>query len=491
MRIEDRDRALFQHYQQDWNAFVREILGVRLDRQQRRIISALQHGRRVSVRSGHARGKDFTAAVASLCFLYLHYPSKVINTAPTQRQVTSIMMTEIGRLHKNALVPLGGRVTATRIKFDGEPNWFLEGFKAGDKAVESWTGYHSPNILVVVTEASGLAEETFEAIEGLLTGDSRLLLIFNPLRTSGEAYKSVTSPLYSKFKLSSLNAVNVRAQKTLVPGQVDYTWVKERVDSWCRKITEHEADAGMMDFRFKGQWYRPNDLFRVKVLGEFPKEAEGQLIPVAWVETAQQRWQQMNETERKQGFMRLGVDVAGMGRDSTCFARRFGQVVDSISVYSKLDAMAVSGRIYHELRVEEDTAFVDTIGEGAGVYARLKEQNINAVSVKGSESAQDMTDVTGERQFVNMRAYLHWALRDALDPAGQIRLALPPDDVLLQEITAPQYVVQSNGKIQIESKEKIITRLGRSPDRLDAVLNTFYPHTNDNWTGMYWISKGR
>ena len=491
MRITNDDRDLFARYTGDWNAFVREILGVRLDRQQRRIIRALQEGRRVSVRSGHARGKDFTAAVASLCFLYLHYPAKVINTAPTLRQVTSIMMTEIGRLHKNALVPLGGKVTATRIKFDGGPNWFLEGFKAGDKAVESWTGYHSPHILVVVTEASGLADETFEAIEGLLTGDSRLLLIFNPVRTAGEAYQSTTSPLYRKFTLSSLNAVNVRAGRVLVPGQVDQTWVEERIASWCRPVAAGERDERMLDFKYRGTWYRPNDLFRVKVLGEFPREAEGQLVPLAWVKAARERWSNLSDQERTAGYLHLGVDVAGMGRDATCFARRYGDVVANISLYSKLDTMAVAGRVMNELRVTEDTAFIDTIGEGAGVYARLKELGANAVSVKGSESAAGLSDATGERQFGNLRAWLHWALRDALDPTGPVRLALPPDDELVQEITAPQYEIRSDGKIMIEPKERIIARLGRSPDRLDAVLNTFYPNRGDEWSGNIWISEGR
>jgi len=45
-------------------------------------LEAIQAFRRTSVRSGHAAGKDYVAAVASLCFLYLNIPSKVINTAP-------------------------------------------------------------------------------------------------------------------------------------------------------------------------------------------------------------------------------------------------------------------------------------------------------------------------------------------------------------------------------------------------------------------------
>jgi len=491
MRITENDKALYHSYQNDWNKFIRDILGIRLDRQQRKIIRAVQQNRRVSVRSGHARGKDYTAAVASLCFLYLNYPCKVINTAPTRRQVISIMMTEIARIHKNARIPLGGQVTATRIKFAGEPNWFLEGFKAGDKAAEAWTGYHSANIMVVVTEASGLAQETFDAIEGLLTGNSKLLLIFNPVRTAGEAYNSVKSLHYVKFKLSSLDAVNVRAKRNLIPGQVDEAWVAEKVEKWCRIINKKERDAGNLDFIFRGLWYRPNDLFRVKVLGEFPKEADSQLVPLAWVEGANERWETWKRRGKQEGFLKLGVDIAGMGRDSTCFAWRYGHVIEKIKIYFKTDHMQTAGLIKNELRVEEDCAFIDTVGEGAGVFSRLMEQEVNVVSVKGSESAAGLTDISGEREFANIRAYLHWALRDALDPSLNAELALPPDDLLTQEISEPQFYMQSNGKIIIEPKENIIARLGRSPDRLDAVLNTFYPRSGFEWIKTSWIGEGR
>jgi len=224
MKISDADIKLYRSWQADWNKFARDELNIRLDRKQRKALRDIQENRRISIRSGHAVGKDYLAAVASLCFLYLNYPSKVISTAPTGRQVLSIEMAEIAKLHKNAIFKLPGEVLASKIKIENEPDWFLEGFKASDKATEAWAGYHSPNMMIVATEASGLEQDTFNAIEGLLTGNSKLLLIFNPNRTSGEAYQSTRSPLYKKIKLSCLNSPNVRAKKTLIPGQVDYDW---------------------------------------------------------------------------------------------------------------------------------------------------------------------------------------------------------------------------------------------------------------------------
>ena len=497
MTASNQDIVLFQSWRDDWNKFIREALGVRMDRQQRRIVESVQHNRRTSVRSGHARGKDFTAACISLTFLTLYPPCKVINTAPTGRQAVQIEMAEISRLHRRAKIPLGGKVMSEMIRFydvntkEQLTEWYLIAFKAGDKDTEAWTGFHSPSILVVVTEASGINQETFDAIEGVLTGSlSRLLIVFNPNRTSGEAYQSTRSPLYSKHKLSCLGAPNVRAKKILIPGQVDYEWVKEKLQKpgWVTQITIEEADpVGFHDFRFEGRWYRPGDLFLVKVLGEVPREGEDQLIPLSWIEAANQRWTESNAGE---GQLRMGCDIAGMGSDSTVFAKRIGDHVDNLMVYSKADHMVTAGRIKNIISSSNGTAFIDTIGEGAGVHSRLAEMNINSVSAKFSESAEDMKDATGEREFVNMRAYCYWALRDALDPKLGGRLALPPDEELTQELSEMHWELHSNGKYKIEPKEDIKKRLGRSPDRADAVALTFWPSTGGSWSGIS-ITKKR
>ena len=164
-----------EQYTQNWVKMSKEIFGHRLTLDQEKILISVQNNRRTTVRSGHACGKDFIAADAALCFLYSYYPSKVICTAPTSRQVHSIMMTEIRKTWKNARVPLGGELLQDQIKFESDPDWYLIGFKTGDKDVESWTGFHSPNILVVITEASGCEDETFDAIDGILTGETSRL----------------------------------------------------------------------------------------------------------------------------------------------------------------------------------------------------------------------------------------------------------------------------------------------------------------------------
>lgn len=461
------------------------MLGVKLDTDQQAILSAVQTERRISVRSGTARGKDFVAAVASICFLFLNVPSKVISTAPTGRQVHSIMLPEIRRLYKNTPFPLGGQLQLNGIKIHEDDTWYLLGFKSDDKATENWSGFHSPNLMVVVTEASGMADETFNAIEGILQGNSRLLLIFNPNHLSGEAYRSARSPQYKKFRLNCLNAPNVVQKKIVIPGQVDYDWVAEKIEKpgWVMPISANDVDSTKHDFEWEGKYYRPGNLFRVKVLGEFPEEDDDVLIPLSWIEAANERWHEMDKKKAiKQNPLRLGVDIAGMGRDNTIYSHRYGNLLNEITVSVNIGKKATihmqnAGKVKNITETNPDSyAFIDTIGEGAGVYSRLAEQSVtNAISCKGSYHAKGLTDFTGQRKFTNLRAYMFWALRDALNPAFGIDLALPPDDELTQELNEHRYELTSDASIQIEAKDKIKERLGRSPDKADSVAMTYFP----------------
>lgn len=488
-----KDKAAFLRYQKDWCAFAREILGVKLDPDQEAILRSVQTNRRTVVRSGHARGKDFITAVGCICFLYLCYPCKVICTGPTDRQVVNIMMAECTKLWRKSKWPLGGTFTQHGWRLSANnPDWFLIGFKAQDKATEAWTGFHAPNIMVAVTEASGIAQETYNAIEGLLTGNSRLLMVLNPNQTSGEAFSAFKSPLYHKFTLSCLNAPNVIAGKTLIPGQVDRRWINDLMQKpgWVSDVypgderpEEHDFEWDMEDGKGK-RWFRPSDLFLVKVMGEWPREPEGQLIPLSWIEAAHRRWAEWKDAgsplKNPDGDwmdpLRLGVDVAGMGVDNTVYVHRYGNIVTEMAAFGKSDHMATAGRVKGILDSHaEAKAFIDTIGEGAGVYSRLSEQRCPAESVKFSESAKYMKDLTGEREFLNMRAYCYWAVRDALDPKLDGRLALPPVDELTQDLTAPQWSQNSQGKIVIEPKDGIKLRLGRSPDYGDALALTYAP----------------
>ncbi len=485
-----------EYWRKDWNAFCRDVLGVRLDKEQQAIVESVQNNKMTAVASGTARGKDFVAACCALCFLYLTprfengvmvENTKVAMTAPTDRQVKNIMTPEIRRLIRSAKIrfPFScpGRLVGNDIRTDYE-EWFLTGFKADDDNTEAWSGLHASNIMFVVTEATGISQTIYDAIEGNLQNNSRLLLVFNPNVTIGYAANAMRSTRFNKFRLDSLNAENVVKKKVVIKGQVDYEWVKDKVETWCEKIEPSDYDEGQGDFKWEGGVYRPDDLFRVKVRGMFPRVSEDVLIPYEWVELANERWKVLHAQNFKpRKSARLGVDVAGMGRDSSVLCPRYGNYIPEFKVHQsggKADHMLVAGMVRVYLYNSKARAFIDTIGEGAGVYSRLIELGCdNAISCKFSESAANLHDLTGQYEFANMRAYLHWKMREWLNPKNNFQPAVPPDDQFMEEVTSTKWKFQSNGKIIIESKDDIKEKIKRSPDKMDAVANTFYPYSTN------------
>ncbi len=480
-------KSVWQAWQNDWNKFARDVLKVNLDPEQQAILDSVQVHPRVSVCSGTSRGKDFVAAVAAICFLYLTprwnakkeliENTKVAMTAPTDRQVKNIMFPEISRLFNRAGI-LPGRLVGYDIRTESE-EWFLTGFRASKDNHEAWSGFHAVNTMFIVTEASGIEETIFNAIEGNLQGNSRMLIVFNPNSPTGYAARSQTSPKWKKFRLNSLSSPNVIERRIVIPGQVDYEWVKDKVESWCTMIPANQITPDKSDFQWEGNWYRPNDLFRVKVLGKFPEVSSDTLIPLEWIEQAQRRWIEENKPRKEP--LGLGVDVAGMGRDNSIFCKRYDYFVEGFNRVGKAgtaDHMTVAGEIAVHLNNDRrNKAYIDTIGEGAGVYSRLVELNYkNAISCKFSESADGLTDITGVYKFANMRAYLFWAIRDWLNPAYNSKACLPSCDELTEELTQIKWKFQSNGSIIIEPKEEIKQRIHRSPDWSDSLANTFYPH---------------
>ena len=118
------------------------------------------------------------------------------------------------------------------------------------------------------------------------------------------------------------------------------------------------------------------------------------------VEAAQKRWL---ESGTRKGKPRRGVDVAGMGSDSTVFADRYGDYVDHLRViaYRSKDTIhaETSGFLLND-RDNVEYTIIDTIGEGAGVFSNCRADGYsNALSFKASYGAKGLTDKTEARKF--------------------------------------------------------------------------------------------
>ena len=107
---------------------------------------------------------------------------------------------------------------------------------------------------------------------------------------------------------------------------------------------------------------------------------------------------------------------------------------------------------------------VDVVGLGAGIVDRLREMGY---SVRGFNGGSFTTQ---QHKFLNLRASSYWNLRTLLEEG---RIALPRDPGLFEELLAIRWFPTSEGKVQLERKVDMKRRLGKSPDRADAVSMAF------------------
>jgi hypothetical protein len=194
------------------------------------------------------------------------------------------------------------------------------------------------------------------------------------------------------------------------------------------------------------------------------------------VRAAVQRYNELTApTSQNSPQTALGVDVARGGADSTVVVPRHLNVYHPPIVIPTTRARTgpeVAAEVL-KLRRDQATLVIDANGVGASVYDHLTSNtnltpNQDVVAYVGS-SRSTRKDRSRKFGFVNRRSEAYWMLREALDPASTYKVALPPDDELLQELYVLSWVEQS-GNIKVTPKEDVIKALGRSPDKADALV---------------------
>ncbi len=220
----------------------------------------------------------------------------------------------------------------------------------------------------------------------------------------------------------------------------------------------------------------PEPLRSIYLKGDFgasKQDDRWQLIPSAWVDLAQKRW----ERRKNRGpLSALGVDVAMEGKDSTCLAPRYGLTIGELVKRKGKDTPDGASICDLILKagggVEHVPTNIDTIGIGKSAYDSailLGYKGIYAIVVSESTNWKDPR--VPAIRFGNLRAAMMWKVRSLLDPEGgddDCRLALPPDRELAADLCAPHYRMAVSG-LFVESKDDIRKRIGRSTDAADSV----------------------
>jgi hypothetical protein len=165
----------------------------------------------------------------------------------------------------------------------------------------------------------------------------------------------------------------------------------------------------------------------------------------------------------------LGLDVAYGGADRTVGMSRYsGRVFGKPKVVEGKHTPDGKSAARVAMAMVRDGApiNVDGIGYGAATVEALKFYKQNVHSINVALPATGLRDNTDTFEFVNMRSYYLWRLREWAI-AGD--LVLPFDADLRREMLSVRYVERGK-RIYVEGRADIIKRLGRSPDILSALM---------------------
>ena len=417
--------------------------------------------RGISIMSGKGTGKDCSSAWMILWFLCFFRKSRIVCTSPSRDHLKQVLWAEVTKWY-NMTDRDGNYMFIFRdwIEIESEKifnvnydkpgkAWFAIQISpkkdANPEALKGTLGgQHDDNMIILCDESSAIPDAVFEAFDSTMTSRRNFaVLLFNPLIRTGFAHD------------------------THYKGESE-RWVKLQWNAEESNIVSKD----FIESSLKKYGSRDNDSYRVYVRGLPPTGGEGTLIPFDWIYWAQKRELQ---ADKYQGII-LGVDPAGEGKDRTMVAVRKGvEVLEMVNIpdHETIAIVEKVMRVFKQYKAE--AICVDSIGVGKGVYDVLNNICSKVYSVKVSESPR-------KEGYFDYRAELWWRMREVFEK-GDISISNDPQ--LFEELAAPQYE-NAKGRIRIEPKKSIKKRLGRSPDKADALLLTFHlddslfsPHETD------------
>lgn len=498
-----RSRKLSTHflkYQSSPQFYAAEVLGATLTPDQSTMLSSILKNRRTIVKASHAVGKTFVAAIAASWWFDCWPLHITYITAPTWAQAIGLTFKQLKSLRRAKQLP--GSILDTGMIRDEDKNTegahYIRALNA--ERGEGFQGEHSAPILIIIEEGVGVPKYIWDAAGGLMTHpDSRMFIIGNPTDEATEFGTASESAAYHTLSISALDHPNIKAELQCLPppfpDAVRLQWLYEMLEKECDVVDKLSEDAfefialPEIKHALEGQpatqetcYYLPTAYFQGRVLGEFPTQADQQVIPKSWLRN-QAVLQPANDD-----MPELGCDVARFGDDrTTVFVRRGPcllkgreiRKMDTVEVATALQDEALEAARNWKPSLGREAALsvakklpikIDvTGGLGTGPFDMLKAKHYNVIAVNSSERANN------PEQYRNRRSELWFDTRErAKDKRLDLsRLRRDLRERLERELSAPKY--KAPGQKVVEEKSQMKIRLGYSPDLADGVNLAFAP----------------
>lgn len=416
---------------------------------------ALAEGSSVGVEGATGTGKTWWAACLVLWWLHCFENSLVVTTAPKADQLKLHLWAEISKLWPafQSIRP-GAQKLKVKLRMDPPHDYWLAvafpvGVGAGEESAAKARGFHNPHMLIITEETPGIQPAVMTAFRQTAVAPHNLFLhLGNPDDQNDELHKACIRKGVVYVRISGYDYPNVVCKDpNIVPGATSQKW-----------LNDYKAEVG-----------EDSPLYLSRGRGICPAQGTNALIRMEWIRRAIALHDPDHPKHDKlrEGPGALGVDVANSpSGDLGVIVRGVGAIVEEIEAKpcpnaNELGAEAVAlASLY---TIAPANVGIDSVGVGAGAVNEARRQGWAIQDLGGGEGEVYME---GAEHFANFRSQMHWQLRKDME-AGKV--GIPNDTKLKNDLLAARWTIRG-GKIIVESKEAIIKRLGRSPDRGDAVV---------------------
>jgi phage terminase large subunit len=421
--------------------------------QQAQLLQAVmdaEHGKGsnwIACKSGQGPGKTTVSTLIGLWRCLQDVDALTIVTAPTMRQCREVWLTECRRRLEGAdpLLQRFIKVTKTKVEIGGRADWGVKTVTATKE--ENAQGFHEERMTVIVEEASGVPRPIITQFKGTLSNPNALLLqIGNPNSRDCDFYDCFNSNR-DRWECFTFNAEDTAR---------DYPNI---VNPQRNKDLEEEFG-------------RQSDVYRVRVLGEFPMADPNCVMSSDDVEACMKP-SNMVRASQQDGAKVIGIDLARFGGDENAVYRRSGLAVMDHWNQSRVEPIVAVRKAFAMQASagwsDAETLYVvDAGGIGQGILHVLYEAGKNVVEFHSGGVAQEgdkFGDAITEGWFRLAKA------------VKERRCYLPKDKTLIQQLSSRQYSTNKKGLLVLESKDQYMKRGYDSPDRADGVVYAFFDYS--------------
>ena len=444
-----------------YEIFFEEVLGMELDEWQKDFVESFLKNERTVAIASKGVGKTKLLAGCALYMLVLYHEPKIAVMSVTKDHLRDNLWAEILKfIEKSPFLKSHLTKSATRIGIKDSDIAFIASRSIPKGSNEedmksALAGLHANHVAFFVDEAGSMPDSLWDTADAILANEqlhptipkfARILACANAEMPRGLFYRVYTSNISGNQSVEATqwHMINISS---------------DPLDPKRSKRVSKEWAQGVID-KYGG---RDHPVVKINVLGIYPDTSQELFLSEWEIDEAMRRNYEDHLVAHHEPSM--GVDVSRGGDDTILVTRRGLKMYPFVKVNPKADGHEVGRAVLREAyaRKVQRVKVDGTGGYGLSVVDYLKaEGSLDVISIIYNRTA------TRPESFNNIRTEMYCKMRDWIRAGG----ALPNDPMLKEDLLAPKLNIRGS-RFELEPKEEIRKRIGRSPDRGDAAAQTF------------------